>query len=283
MQNRSIYKTIYAPLFNMGDIQVRQSLPSSAIEYLDPFVLLHHGHLVLDPSIDLKHAGVGPHPHRGFSPVTYVFKGGTRHRDSRGNDHKVYAGGTQWMNSGMGIMHSERPLEHEMEIIQMWINSPGKNKMDVPFYFPLEKENTPQYLTDDKLVEVNIVTGSMFGIQGPIPTITAIQSATLHIQPNGKLLLPIPQGHNAFLYLLDGTLKLNETSIVEGLHMVVLNNDGDGIQMEGIENTSALFMSGEPIGEEIATHGPFVMNTQTEIMEAYRDLRIGKMGILIEE
>jgi hypothetical protein len=85
------------------------------------------------------------------------------------------------------------------------------------------------------------------------------------------------------LYLLDGKLKLNDTSIVEGLHMVVLNNDGDGIQMEGIENTRALFMSGEPIGEEIATHGPFVMNTQTEIMEAYRDLRIGKMGILIED
>ena len=283
MHFRSIHKVIYAPLFNMGDIQVRQSLPSSAVEYLDPFVLLHHGHLILEPNIDLKHAGVGPHPHRGFSPVTYVFKGGTQHRDSRGNDHKVYAGGTQWMHAGMGIIHSERPLEHEMEIIQMWINSPAKNKMDAPFYYPLDKENTPQYLTDDKLVEVNIVTGNMYGKQGPIPTLTPIHSATLHVQANGKLLLPIPKGHNSFLYLLDGQLKLNNKDLIKGLHMVILNDDGEAIELEGIENTRALFMSGTPIGEEIATHGPFVMNTQTEIMEAYRDLRIGKMGILIED
>ena len=283
MKPRSISTIAYAAIYDMGGLQVRQPLPSPAIEYLDPFVLLHHGHVVLPEDTELKTAGVGPHPHRGFSPVTFVFKGGSRHLDSRSNDQAVYAGGTQWMHAGMGIVHSERPLEHEMEIIQMWVNSPAKNKMDIPFYFPLSKENTPQYVSEDKLVTVQIITGDLLGIKGPIPTLTAINAATLTIAAGGKVSIPLPSSHHTLLYLLDGRIKVNEQKEVEGFNMVVFAKDGKGIEIEALENTRALLMSGEPIGEKIVAQGPFVMNTETEIMEAMRDYRMGKMGILIED
>ena len=282
MEFRKISNRIYAPLLNMGELKVRQPLPSEHLEYLDPFILLHHGHMIFDPDEDLVRAGVGPHPHRGFSPVTFVFKGGSQHRDSRGNKQQVMAGGTQWMHAGMGIIHSERPVEREMEIIQMWINSPAKNKMEQPFYKPLSKEDTPVFISEDGMVQAFIVSGHLLGMEGPIPTMTPVNSAMLHISKGGKLDIPLPASHNAFVYLLDGKLNLNGQEADER-HMVVFEPGAEGISIEGLQDTRALLMSGEPIGETIVAHGPFVMNTDTEIMEAYRDYRLGKMGVLIED
>jgi len=281
MNNRSIHQIIPARQFNMGDLKVRQPLPSLHLDYLDPFILLHHVHTVFDDDIPLRLSGVGPHPHRGFSPVTFVFKGGTHHRDSRGNDEKVSEGGTQWMHAGMGIVHSERPLEHEMEIVQLWINSPAKNKKDQPFYYPLKKEDTPTFTNEDKTVIVNIITGNLLNIRGPIPTLSPVNAFTVFAKQNGKITIPLPSTHHAFLYLLDGVVSINEQETT-GKNFIQLNNDGDSISIEFMEATRCLLMSGEPIGEKIVAQGPFVMNSETEILEAYRDYQIGKMGILIE-
>jgi redox-sensitive bicupin YhaK (pirin superfamily) len=123
--------------------------------------------------VDTKHAGVGPHPHRGFSPVSFIFKGGVHHRDSRGNNNIVYAGGTQWMNAGMGVIHSERPPAdiHEIggrqELIQLWVNTPAKHKMDVPDYQPLTAEETPVVNSADQLTTVNVIAGELNGVKGP--------------------------------------------------------------------------------------------------------------------
>jgi redox-sensitive bicupin YhaK (pirin superfamily) len=282
MKQRKIEHMIYAPIQDMGDIQVRQPLPSHALNELDPFILLHHAHIFFDKHENLARAGVGPHPHRGFSPVTFVFKGGSHHRDSRGNKQEVMAGGTQWMHAGMGIIHSERPVEHEMEIIQMWINSPAKNKMEQPFYYPLSKADTPVFTSDDGLVKIGVVTGHLLGINGPIPTMTPINSAMLDMKAGGQITIPLPDSHNAFIYLLDGKLKIGDKE-VDGKHMVTFDQNGDSISIDVLEDTRALIMSGEPIGEKIVAHGPFVMNSETEIMEAFRDYRQGKMGILIED
>ena len=279
---RSIDQIIPARMYNMGELKVRQPLPSPELDYFDPFVLLHHGHIFVDPNIDLKKSGVGPHPHKGFAPVTFLFKGGVNHKDSRGNNKSVKAGGTQWMHAGMGIIHSERPTEYEQELIQMWINSPAKNKNDQPYYHPLTKEETPFYETSDKKIKVNIITGSILGVKGPIPTLTPINSATIHASKGGKMEIELPLEHNAFLYLLDGSIKINGNEI-EGKNFIAFKKDGAKISFEALEDTRALLMSGEPINEKIVTHGPFVMNTETEIMEAYRDYRMGKMGVLIED
>jgi len=132
----------------MGPLTVRQPLPSEQLPYLDPFVLLHHA-----PPKDFRgDAGVSWHPHRGFAPVTFIFKGGIRHRDTQGNDATVLAGGTQWMHAGSGLLHDETPVAGETELIQMWINSPAHHKMDPPTYHPLTPEATPASVSADRLV-----------------------------------------------------------------------------------------------------------------------------------
>ena len=108
-KNRSVRALLFAQEYPMGKLRVRQPFPSVKIEYPDPFLLLHHANISIPLDTDLKNEGVGPHPHRGFSPVTFIFKGGVHHRDSRGNNSIIYEGGVQWMNAGMGIIHSERP------------------------------------------------------------------------------------------------------------------------------------------------------------------------------
>jgi redox-sensitive bicupin YhaK (pirin superfamily) len=108
-KNRSVAAILYAHPFDMGGMPIRQPFPTNKVEQIDPFILLHHAVVEIPKESDPKHTGVGPHPHRGFSPVTFIFEGGVHHQDSRGNNNTIYKGGIQWMNAGMGIIHSERP------------------------------------------------------------------------------------------------------------------------------------------------------------------------------
>lgn len=289
MKARTVSKLLYAEMVDMGGFPVRQPLPTNQVEQIDPFLLLHHADIKAPMHIDPNHAGIGPHPHRGFSPVTFIFKGGVHHRDSRGNDSTIYAGGAQWMNAGMGMLHSERPPHdiHEIggrqEIIQLWINTPAANKMDQPAYYPLGAEEAPVINSNDNKVSGRVFSGEVLGVKGPIPSQTTVNTSTMEFKKGGKIEIPIPPTHNSIIYLLDGKLNVFGFGMVEGLHLVHFKNDGDGIALEALEDTRVLFLSGEPLNEKVVSHGPFVMNTQTEIMEAMRDYQMGKMGVLIEE
>ena len=276
-------------MVDMGGMPVRQPLPTQRVEQIDPFLLLHHADLKVPAHIQPDHAGIGPHPHRGFSPVTFIFKGGVHHRDSRGNDSVIYAGGAQWMNAGMGVIHSERPPDdiHEIggrqEIIQLWINTPAEHKMDQPEYIPLSAEEAPGFTSEDGKVEMKVFSGQILGIQGPIPSHTEVNSATLEFKKDGKISVPLPPHHNTLIYLLDGKLNVEGFGLVEQMNIIHFKNDGEGITVEALENTRVLLLSGAPLKEEVVSYGPFVMNTQTQIMEAMRDYQKGKMGVLIEE
>lgn len=289
MKSRTVSRLLYAELVDMGGLPVRQPLPTQQVEQLDPFLLLHHADVKVPTTIKPAHAGVGPHPHRGFSPVTFIFKGGVHHRDSRGNNSIIYAGGAQWMNAGRGIIHSERPTHdiHEIggrqEIIQLWINTPAAHKMDLPAYFPLEAEKVPATFSEDKKVTVRVFSGDVLGIKGPIPAPTEVNAATLTFEEGGRIEIPLPPHHQAMLYLLDGKITVDGFGLVEGLHLIHFANDGDGISASALANTRALLLSGAPLGEEVVSYGPFVMNNQTQILEAMRDYQMGKMGVLIEE
>lgn len=289
MKNRTISRLLYAHPVDMGGLPVRQPLPTQQVGQVDPFLLLHHADIKVPSAIEPDHAGVGPHPHRGFSPVTFIFKGGVHHRDSRGNDSTIYAGGAQWMNAGRGIIHSERPTHdiHEIggrqEIIQLWINTPAERKMDQPSYFPLEAAKVPVVKSADGQVEARIFSGQLLGVQGPIPSPAEVNAATLAFVKGGKISIAIPAHHNALVYLLDGKLTVEGFGMVEALHLAHFNNDGDGLILQALEDTRALVLSGVPLHEEVVSYGPFVMNTQTQILEAMRDYRVGKMGVLIEE
>jgi len=289
MKNRTVSRLLYAHPVDMGGFPVRQPLPTQQVHQIDPFLLLHHAEVKVPVHTKPDHAGVGPHPHRGFSPVTFIFKGGVHHRDSRGNNSVIYAGGAQWMNAGRGIIHSERPPQdiHEIggrqEIIQLWINTPAKNKMNQPAYFPLAAENVPTSVSEDGLVALKVFSGELAGLKGPIPSQANVNAATAELKKDGILTLELPASHNAFIYLLNGSVSVNGFGLVEALHLVHFNTDGEGIGLKALDDTRLLIMSGEPLNEEVVSHGPFVMNSQTQIMEAMRDYQMGKMGILIEE
>lgn len=275
MQGRTITEVIYAAEHAMGPLTVRQPLPSEQLPSFDPFVLLHHAP---PTTTDGTHA-VGAHPHRGFSPVSFVFEGAIRHRDSRGHDSTISAGGTQWMHAGSGILHEETLLAGTFELIQLWINSPAAHKGYAPSYYPLTREGTPRIVKDEGRVAVNVIAGTVLGVSGPVPSLTPVNAVTIEARTGGRLSIPLPPTHNAFLYLLDGRLNVSGFT-VSALHLAAFEKDGDGILIDAAEDTRALLMSGEPIGEPVASYGPFVMNTDEEIRQAIRDYRNGAMGTL---
>jgi len=287
---RKVKKIIPSSKVNMGGIILDQPLPNKSTDQIDPFLLIHHWNDVLPGEQKQNEAGVGPHPHRGFSPVTFIFKGGVHHRDSRGNNSIVYAGGTQWMNAGMGIVHSERPYKElaekggEFEIIQFWVNNPAKFKMKQPSYQPLSKEETPVYITEDGKAKVFVVAGSYKNIEGKISANSPLITLRLELEENGKLDFSIPKEYNTLIYLLDGGLTVKDSEQAKAKDLIWFDNDGETeIKISATRKTRAILLAGEPINEKVASYGPFVMNTQTEILEAMRDAQMGKMGVLIEE
>lgn len=289
MKNRTVTHLLYAEQIDMGGMPVRQPFPSMRVEQVDPFLLLHHADIAVPQYMKPAHAGVGPHPHRGFSPVTFIFKGGVHHRDSRGNNSVVYEGGAQWMNAGMGVMHSERPPAdiHELggrqEFIQLWINTPARHKMEQPEYWPLQKNDIPRFASADNLAIINIIAGEILGVKGPVPAKTPVNVATMELKAGAQIAIPLPVSHNASLYLLDGAVNIEGYGLTEGLHAAVFAKDGEGITLQGRKDARMLLMSGAPLNEKVVAQGPFVMNSETQILEAMRDYQKGKMGVLIED
>ena len=275
MRARTLKDVIEATEHDMGPLKVGQPLPSGRLPDLDPFVLLHH---VSPVTMDGRH-GVEAHPHRGFSPVSFIFEGGIRHRDSRGHDSTIAAGGTQWMHAGSGILHEETPLAGRFEAIQLWINSPARHKGDPPSYYPLSREDTPRVVSAQGDVLVNVIAGAVLGASGPTPTLTPITAATVHATRGGRLFIPLPPTHTACLYLLDGSLTV-EGRTIPARHLAVFEHDGEGVLIDAADDTRALLLSGEPLGEPIVAKGPFVMNSEDEIRKAFREYRDGRMGSL---
>ena len=286
MQKRTINQIIPAQKVNMGGHIIDQPLPTKKIDNLDPFLLIHHWHNHLPGNQKQQDVGVGPHPHCGFSPVTFIFKGAVEHRDSLGNRAIVENGGTQWMFSGNGITHSERFPKQlvedggELEFIQFWVNAPAKFKNKPPYYQPISQADTP--LVEEDKSKIWTVSGEYKGIKGVAPTYSPQLLLRGEIQQNGHLDIPIPESFNALIYVLNGNLEIDKKTLVTK-DMGILNLDGNNINIKANEDTRFIILSGEPINEPIATYGPFVMNDQTELMQALKKAQMGKMGVLIEE
>ena len=285
MANRTIYKIIPAQRVNMGGHLLDQPLPSREVESIDPFLLIHHWDEPLVPGGKQSELGVGPHPHRGFSPVTFIFKGSVRHQDSIGNTAVISAGGTQWMHAGSGIIHSERPgidlVEKggQQEFIQFWVNTPAKYKMEAPYYLPLTAEDTPKITK--KGAEISVVAGTFEGINGPAKTYSPQTLLRINTKEDTAIQLPLPKVYNALIYVLNGTLDVNGSPVI-AKDMVWFKNDGDFIDVKVKASSRFIILSGAPLAEPVTSYGPFVMNTQEEIQAAIFDFQNGKMGTLKE-
>ncbi len=286
---KKVKQILYGQMVDMGGFPVRQPIPTQNVEQLDPYLLLHHARIVIKPDTDYKNAGVGPHPHRGFSPVTFVFEGSVHHRDSRGNSGIVLEGGVQWMNAGMGIIHSERPAKElatkggHQEIIQLWVNTPAAYKMDQPYYIAVQKEVMPHITPDKGDGYIQLVSGEMKGEKGKVNSPLPLLAVMGELKKEAAHSFQVPAERNTLLYLLNGELSISGHGLVERHNLVVFEKEGSDFTVKARKDTRFLLLSGETINEPLATHGPFVMNNQTQIMEAMRDYQQGKMGILIEE
>ena len=272
----------------MGGIYLDQALPLHGIDQIDPIILIHHWRDEMAGGKNQSDVGVGPHPHRGFAPVTFVFEGAMHHRDSLGNSEIVTAGGTQWMHSGSGIVHSERPPKELaqngglFEIIQFWVNVPSAHKMAKPYYKPLRGKDTPVFYSDDKKVQIGLVAGAIGEHKGPVDTQSPLTIARVTVQKGGEMTIPLNPTHNMLVYQLDGKLEINGEIEGNVKEMHWFDTDGEAISIKGLEDTRFIILGGEPINEPLATYGPFVMNTQSELMTAMRDYQEGKMGVLNE-
>jgi hypothetical protein len=285
---RKVKALLYAQQFPMGKIHVRQPFPSHFVEYPDPFILLHHAVIDIHPDADLRNEGVGPHPHRGFSPVTFIFDGAVHHRDSLGNSSVIENGGVQWINAGRGIMHSERPPENihsigsRQEIIQLWVNTPARDKMKPAEYHPYAAHQIPQVQSEDGKCTSAVAAGEIMGSKGPIQQTFPLNAAFVYGKSGGKLTCTFPAAQTVILYLLDGEIEIPGYGFVVKHNALLFDHSAEAIEVVFKTDGKALLLSGEPLNEPIAAHGPFVMNNQTELMEAMRDFQIGKMGVLIE-
>lgn len=285
---RRIAAVVPAQPVNMGGLVVKQPLPAGEIDQIDPFLLLHHARLSFRGGQHPRALGVPPHPHRGFEPVTFIYRGGVHHRDSLGNDSVIRAGGVQWMTAGSGVVHSERPpaaLAEEggvQEIIQLWINLPERHKMTAPRYQSLTAEATPTVTAADGRVRVAVVAGTFGGAEGPIDTHSPLLALNATFEAGGQHTFALPAGHNAFAYLLDGRLRVNEEREVSGEHLAAFAGDG-AVRLAALDDTRLLLMAGAPLGEPVAASGPFVMNRSVEIYQAMRDYQEGRMGTLEEQ
>lgn len=284
---KSIKDTSDSPMVNMGPIRLRQPIPNRRIENVDPFILLHHygPYAISEFSNPFD---LGPHPHRGFEPITLLYKGEQLHRDSLGNEMLVKAGDVQWTTAGRGVIHAEGPTEEfvlrggELEGIQLWLNLPASKKMMPAAYQHVKSEDMNVIVNDDKSIELKVVAGEQNELYGRIKTQTEVNVFMLKSNGEGEMNIEIPENHEALVYLLDGEAIINnEQSLKKGYQqMVIFNQDGDQIQIKTTSESNILILSGEPIKEKIVQYGPYVMNTQTEIMEAMRDYQQGKMGFL---
>jgi redox-sensitive bicupin YhaK (pirin superfamily) len=274
---------------NMGGILIKQALPTQKVPQVDPFLLLHHGRFSFTDLAPARHQGLGPHPHRGFTPVTFVVEGEVHHRDSRGNNQVAKKGEVQWMHAGAGIIHSERPSQAlverkgKQEIIQLWINSPASKKMQQPKYQYIAEDQIPVFTSTDELISNKLIAGIYNGLRGKIETESELLVIWGTTQPGGQQTLQVGEVWNTMLYVISGEVRIGGYGKVAQKNLVVFDNKGVDIEISADSHSQFLLLAGVPIEEKVVQQGPYVMNTETQIMEAMRDYQMGKMGILIEE
>lgn len=262
---------------------VRQALPHKDFRFASPFIVLHHGGPVtIAPGSQSR---IDPHPHRGFSPYTFMLQGEGFHRDNAGNDEILKAGGVQWMFAGKGILHSEGPTKDLLEkggvheMIQLWINAPKAKKGDNPFYQSAVKESLPHVLIQEG-VDLRLASGEYDGQTGPIRNFTPVISVIGEINAGKKVVFTATPGYWTLLYIVKGTVVINDEQTVSLHNLVVFSKNNDEFSVTASENAQVLFLSAEPIDEPVAAKDNYVMNTAEEIEQAIADYKNGIFGEL---
>jgi redox-sensitive bicupin YhaK (pirin superfamily) len=275
------------PHFVGDGFRVHNFIPSRHgldMHRMSPFIMMDYGAKFHVPPSDSP-KGVGVHPHRGFETVTIAYKGRVAHHDSAGGGGIIGEGDVQWMTAASGVLHKEYHEESfsksggEFQMIQLWVNLPAKDKMSAPKYQAIENAAMPKVTVEKGFVEV--IAGNFQGVQGKASTFTPVNMFNAHLEAGGKSEFEFPAEFNTCLVVVEGEIRINGSDESVPLdHFVLFENEGETFQIEATENSKILILSGEPIREPIAAHGPFVMNTRKEILQAFQDFEEGKFGQL---
>ena len=256
---------------------------NGAAERFSPFLLLDYGGPTkFEPTT--KRRGVGQHPHRGFETVTIVYDGEVAHRDSTGSGGLIGPGDVQWMTAASGILHEEFHSPDftrrggAMEMVQLWVNLPARSKMEPPGYQNILNAQIPSVDLPDGAGRVRAIAGSFEGHQGPARTHTPMDVWDVRLNAGKTVRLSLIKGHTAALVVLAGTVLVNGEAVAREAQLVQFQRDGDALEIEANSDAKLLFLGGEPIEEPVVGHGPFVMNTREEIVQAFHDFQSGKFG-----
>lgn len=250
---------------------------------LSPFLLLDYaGPAQFAPAQQPR--GVGVHPHRGFETVSIVYEGEVAHRDSTGAGGTIGPGDVQWMTAASGILHEEfhspafTRRGGPLEMVQLWVNLPARSKMQPPGYQNILDADIPSVALPDGAGRVRVIAGRYQGHAGPARTHTPMDVWDLRLNAGQRTRLPLVNGHTAALVVLRGRVRVNGEAEASDAQLVQLARDGEALDIEADTDAVLLFLGGEPIDEPVVGHGPFVMNTREEIIQAFHDFQNGRFG-----
>lgn len=290
MKTRNVELVLAPPAPHMvGDgFRVHNFIPSGRnldMKRMSPFLLMDYNSKFYFPPTD-QPRGVSVHPHRGFETVTIAYHGKVAHHDSSGNNGIIGEGDVQWMTAASGILHKEY---HESEfskkggdfqMVQLWVNLPAKDKMSTPKYQGITNDQINKFELPENGGVIEVIAGQYKDIKGSASTFTPVHLFNAKLNKSAKAFFNFPANYNTGLLVIEGSIKVNNTENIPADHFALFENDGEEFTIEATENAIVLILSGESINESIASHGPFVMNTQSEIMQAFNDVNMGKFGYL---
>ncbi|MVN78019.1 pirin family protein [Hymenobacter sp. HMF4947] len=278
---RTVFKKHRAVNAPIADLVTYRAIPTQSVEYIDPFLFLnHHGPQVYRPNN--RGLPFGPHPHRGFETVTFILEGDILHKDSSGHESVIEAGGIQWMTAGAGLIHAEVSSDNfkktggPLEILQLWVNLPAKYKMTEPRYIGLQANEIPTATLADG-VTVHAVSGDWSDTAGAVQPLADVALAWLDLAAAATVMLPIAASRSIFFYVVRGSVRVNGTEVFTR-ELAEFDHDGDELAIEALTDSVLLIGHAEPFGESVVSAGPFVMNTEAEIEQAYADYQQGKFG-----
>ncbi len=271
----------------VGDgFRVYNYIPGGGIsqQRISPFLMLDFN-AAFDFGPSEKTRGVGVHPHKGFETVTIAYKGSVAHNDSTGRSGVINPGDVQWMTAGAGILHKEY---HEkefsknggpFEMVQLWVNLPKKHKSAPAHYQAITANQMGKVQLPNNGGSVNIIAGNFNDVKGPADTYSPINLFDVKLKKDAEVTINLPANYNTALLVINGSVDVNNEKAAEH-SFVLFKNDGEAIALKALEDSVILVMSGEPINEPIASYGPFVMNTQQEIVDSIKEFQSGKFGVL---
>ncbi|WP_057935823.1 pirin family protein [Algoriphagus resistens] len=276
------------PHFVGDGFRVMTLIPSGSglsMQRMNPFIMMDYNpKFHFPPSTTPK--GVGVHPHRGFETVTIAYKGKVAHHDSSGGGGVISEGDVQWMTAASGVLHKEYHEEEfsktggEFQMVQLWVNLPAKHKMSAPKYQAISKDSISKVELPANRGQVEIIAGSYEGAAGAASTFTPIHLFNTRLKSGGTASFSFPENFNTGLLVLEGKVKINATQAVDTDHFALFENKGEDFQVSATDDAVFLILSGQPIHEPIAAHGPFVMNSKEELIQAFQDFNEGKFGYL---